>query len=105
MERALELAEGLNDRHTMAHVYFQYSLIAERTGNWVQARSYAEKAKAIYEEVRDEANVGKLLNEMGALNHQLGRSDEAIGYLKRLRPPGTWATTRMPPASSTLSPE
>ena len=83
VERALELAEGLNDRHTMAHVYFQYSLIAERTGNWVQARSYAEKAKAIYEEVRDEANVGKLLNEMGALNHQLGRSDEAIGYLKQ----------------------
>ena len=35
VERALELAEGLNDRHTMAHVYFQYSLIAERTGNWV----------------------------------------------------------------------
>jgi tetratricopeptide (TPR) repeat protein len=83
VERALELAEGLNDRHTMAHVYFQYSLIAERTGNWVQARSYAEKAKSIYEEVRDEANVGKLLNEMGALNHQLGRSDEAIAYLKQ----------------------
>jgi tetratricopeptide (TPR) repeat protein len=83
VERALELAEGLNDRHTMAHVYFQYSLIAERTGNWVQARSYAEKAKSIYEEVRDEANVGKLLNEMGALNHQLGRSEEAIGYLKQ----------------------
>jgi tetratricopeptide (TPR) repeat protein len=83
VERALELAEGLNDRHTMAHVYFQYSLIAERTGNWVQARSYAEKAKGIYEEVRDEANVGKLLNEIGALNHQLGRSEEAIGYLKQ----------------------
>jgi len=83
VERALELAEGLNDRHTMAHVYFQYSLIAERTGNWVQARTYAEKAKAIYEDVRDEANVGKLLNEIGALNFQLGRPDEAIGYLKQ----------------------
>ena len=83
VERALELAEGLNDRHTMAHVYFQYSLIAERTGNWVQARSYAEKAKSIYEEVRDEANVGKLLNEIGALNFQLGRPDEAIGFLKQ----------------------
>src|SRR4029453_2449861 len=77
-ERALELAEGLNDRHTMGHVYFQYSLIAERTGNWVLARSYAEKAKAIYEEFRDQANVGKLLNEIGALNFQLGRPEEAI---------------------------
>ena len=82
-ERALELAEGLNDRHTMGHVYFQYSLIAERTGNWVLARSYAEKAKAIYEEFRDQANVGKLLNEIGALNFQLGRPEEAIAYLKQ----------------------
>ena len=82
-ERALELAEGLNDRHTMGHVYFQYSLIAERTGNWVLARSYAEKAKTIYEEFRDQANVGKLLNEIGALNFQLGKPDEAIAYLKQ----------------------
>jgi tetratricopeptide (TPR) repeat protein len=82
-ERALELAEALNDRHTMGHVYFQYSLIAERTGNWVLARSYAEKAKAIYEEFRDQANVGKLLNEIGALNFQLGRPEEAIAYLKQ----------------------
>jgi tetratricopeptide (TPR) repeat protein len=82
-ERALELAEDLNDRHTMGHVYFQYSLIAERTGNWVLARAYAEKAKAIYEEFRDQANVGKLLNEIGALNFQLGRPEEAIAYLKQ----------------------
>jgi tetratricopeptide (TPR) repeat protein len=82
-ERALELAEALNDRHTMGHVYFQYSLIAERTGNWVLARSYAEKAKAIYEEFRDQANVGKLLNEIGALNFQLGKPEEAIAYLKQ----------------------
>jgi tetratricopeptide (TPR) repeat protein len=81
-ERALELAEGLNDRHTMGHVYFQYSLIAERTGNWVLARSYAEKAKAIYEEFRDQSNVGKLLNEIGALNFQLGKPDDAVKYLK-----------------------
>ena len=47
------------------------------------ARSYAEKAKAIYEEFRDQANVGKLLNEIGALNFQLGRPEEAIAYLKQ----------------------
>jgi tetratricopeptide (TPR) repeat protein len=82
VERALELAEGLNDRHTVAHVYFQASLIAERTGHWVLARSYAERAKALYEELRDQANVGKLLNEIGALNFQLGKPDDAVRYLK-----------------------
>ena len=82
VERALELAEGLTDRHTMGHVYFQASLIAERTGHWVLARSYAEQAKGIYEELRDQSNVGKLLNELGALNFQLGRPEEAVDQLK-----------------------
>jgi tetratricopeptide (TPR) repeat protein len=82
VERALELAEGLNDRHTMGHAYFQASLVAERTGHWVLARSYAEKARGIYEELNDQSNVGKLLNEIGALNFQLGKPDDAVTYLK-----------------------
>jgi tetratricopeptide (TPR) repeat protein len=82
IERALELAEGLNDRRGMANAYFQASLVAERTGHWVLARSHAEKARAIYEELRDQSNVGKLLNEIGALNFQLGRPEDAVSYLK-----------------------
>ncbi len=82
VERALELAEGLNDRSTMANAYFQASLVAERTGHWVVARSHAEKARGIYEELRDQSNVGKLLNEIGALNFQLGKPEDAIAYLK-----------------------
>src|SRR5437764_3389595 len=35
IERALELAEGLNDRESMAHVFFQASLVADREGHWV----------------------------------------------------------------------
>jgi tetratricopeptide (TPR) repeat protein len=82
VEHALELAEGLNDRRTIANAYFQASLVAERTGHLVLARSYAEKAKAIYEELRDQSNVGKLLNDLGALNFLLGKPEEAIRFLK-----------------------
>jgi tetratricopeptide (TPR) repeat protein len=82
VERALELAEGLNDRQTIAHTYFQASLLAERTGQWVLARSYAERAKAQYEEISDRVNVGKLLNNLGGLNFLLGKPDEAIDHLK-----------------------
>ena len=82
VERALELAEGVNDRRTMANAYFQASLVAERTGHWVLARTYAEKAKSIYEELHDQSNVGKLLNDIGALNFLLGKPDEAIRFLK-----------------------
>jgi tetratricopeptide (TPR) repeat protein len=82
VERALELAQGLSDTQTMAHVYFQASLVAERTGRWVVARSYAEKAKECYQEVADEVNVGKLLNNLGGLNFLLGKPERAIEYLK-----------------------
>ena len=82
VERALELAEAMNDERTVAHHYFQASLIAERKGQWVLARSYAEKAKTIYERVADRVNEGKLLNNLGGLNFLLGKPDEAIAYLK-----------------------
>jgi tetratricopeptide (TPR) repeat protein len=82
VERALELAEGLNDRETIANAYFQGSVVAERQGRLVLARSYAERAKMMYEEIADRANAGKMLNNLGGLNFLLGKPDKAIGYLK-----------------------
>src|ERR671932_2267165 len=82
VERALELAEGLNDRHTTADIYFQASIIADREGHWVLARSYAERAKAIYEEVSDRRNLGRLMTNLGGINFLLGHPDDAVGFLK-----------------------
>jgi len=82
VERALELAEGLEDRRMTAHVYFQASLIAEREGHWVTARNYAERARALYAEVDDEADVGRLLNNLGGLSYLLHKPDDARRYLK-----------------------
>ena len=82
VELALELAKALDDHRTMANVYFQASLVAERMGHWVLARSYAERAKAYYEQLNDERNVGRLLNNLGGLNFQLGKPEKAVEDLK-----------------------
>jgi tetratricopeptide (TPR) repeat protein len=82
VERALELAQALDDHRTMANVYFQASMVAERMGHWVLARSYAERAKAYYEHLNDERNVGRLLNNLGGLNFQLGKAEKAVEDLK-----------------------
>jgi tetratricopeptide (TPR) repeat protein len=82
VERALELAEGLNDTRTAADVYFQASIIADREGHWVLARSYAERAKAAYEELSDRGNLGRLLNNLGGINFLLGHPEEALAFLK-----------------------
>jgi transcriptional regulator with XRE-family HTH domain len=82
VERALELAEGLNDRHTTADIFFQASIIADREGHWVLARSYAERARAIYEEISDRRNLGRLMNNLGGINFLLGHPDEAVAFLK-----------------------
>src|SRR5689334_21792469 len=82
VERALELAEGLNDKRTAADVYFQASIIADREGHWVLARSYAERAKAAYEELADRGNLGRLLNNLGGINFLLGHPEEAMEFLK-----------------------
>ena len=82
VERALELAQSLDDHRTMANVYFQASMVAERMGHWVLARSYAERSKAYYEQLNDERNVGRLLNNLGGLNFQLGKPERAVEDLK-----------------------
>jgi tetratricopeptide (TPR) repeat protein len=82
VERALQLAEEGNDARTVGAAYFQASLIADREGHWVLARTYAEKAKTAYEELADQANVAQLTNNLGAFNFLLGKTDEAIALLK-----------------------
>ena len=79
---ALELAQALGDPRATADIYFQASLVAEREGHWVLARTYAERAKSYYEELADRTNVGRLLNNLGGLNFLLGKADEALVFLK-----------------------
>jgi tetratricopeptide (TPR) repeat protein len=83
IERALELAERLDDSLTVAHVTFQASLVAERDGQWLRARTLAERAKELYEAHGDRLNLGRMLNNLGGLNFLLGKPEEAVSYLKR----------------------
>jgi tetratricopeptide (TPR) repeat protein len=82
VERSLELAESMEDPHALGEAYFQASLIAERDGHWVLARTYAERAKAAYEELADRSNVGRLLNNLGGLEFLLGKPEKAIERLQ-----------------------
>ncbi|HST18192.1 MAG TPA: helix-turn-helix transcriptional regulator [Gaiellaceae bacterium] len=82
IERALELADAMQDSRALGQAYFQASVLAERDGHWVLARTYAEKAKAQYEELADRANVGRLLNNLGGLDFLLGRPERAVEHLK-----------------------
>jgi tetratricopeptide (TPR) repeat protein len=82
VERALELAQSAGDKQATANAYFQASLVAEREGHFVLARSYAERARSLYEELADRGNVGRLLNNLGGLNYTLGNAEHAVGLLE-----------------------
>lgn len=83
VEHALELADALRDPRALGAIYFQASLLADRGGHWVLARTYAEKAKAQLELVSDRLNVGRLLNNLGGLEYLLGKPTEAVEHLKQ----------------------
>ncbi len=82
VEAALELAQGVDDRRVVANTYFQASLVAERMGHWVVSRNYAQQAKALYQELNDERNVGRLMLNLGGLQLVLGKPQQAIEHLK-----------------------
>jgi tetratricopeptide (TPR) repeat protein len=82
VERALELAQDLGDRPAVANAYFQASLLAQRQGHYVLSRSYAQRAKELYDALNDERNVGRLLLMLGGLTLLLGDEDSAVVHLK-----------------------
>jgi tetratricopeptide (TPR) repeat protein len=82
IEAALEIADRMGDTIASADINFRASSIAEREGNWLVASTYAEQARALYEQAGDRANVGRVLNDLGGLTFLLGKPDQAISYLK-----------------------
>jgi tetratricopeptide (TPR) repeat protein len=82
VERALELAQEMGDREAIANAYFQASLVAQRQGHYVLSRSYAQRAKELYQQLNDERNVGRLLLMLGGLTLLLGDEDNAVEHLK-----------------------
>ena len=83
IEAALELCDAIGDVAAAADINFRAASIAEREGAFLVARCYAEKARDLYEEAGDRANVGRVLNDLGGITFLLGRHEEAIGYLKQ----------------------
>jgi tetratricopeptide (TPR) repeat protein len=81
VERALELATALGDEPATANAYFQASLIAERSGDRLIARFYAEQAEAIFREIGDRRMLPRILNNLGGLLFLL---DEEVGALLHL---------------------
>jgi tetratricopeptide (TPR) repeat protein len=82
-ERAVELSEQLGDPRVIGYSYMQASLVAEREGRFVLARTYAEKARAKYEEAEDHFQLGKVLNNLGICHALLGKHDDALASFKR----------------------
>ena len=95
-ERALELAQGVDDRRKTADAYFQASLVAERTGHWALSRNYAERAKTLFSELDDERTVGRPLNNLGGLSlpRQARAGDRAAEGVVRRRGRGRLAGRR-----------
>jgi len=83
VERALELAEAMRDPRALGSAYFQASMLAERDGHYVLARTYAEKAKTQYEELADRENVGRLMNNLGGIEFLLGKPEQAVEHFKQ----------------------
>ena len=81
-ERALELAQAVGDPRAIANAYTQASLIAQRQGHYVLARSYAQRAKELSHQLNDERSEGRLLLMLGGLTLLLGDEEHAVEHLK-----------------------
>ena len=82
VDAAMELARDVGDERRIAHVSFQASLLAERSGQILMASCLAEQAKDVYERLDDRRSLARILNNLGGLNWLLGRQDVAFELLR-----------------------
>ena len=82
VERALELAQAMDDRRTIANVYYQAALVAERTGHWISSRNYAQQAEGALPGAQRRAHGRPPDAEPGWAALLLGKPDQAVEHLK-----------------------
>jgi tetratricopeptide (TPR) repeat protein len=82
-ERSLELAEAAGDERARADALFQCSLIAERGGDALLGRFYAEAARDTYAQIGDRGAQARILNNLGGLQFLLGEPAEAVALLQQ----------------------
>ena len=81
-EAAVELAQSAGDRKLEALARMQCSLVAERRGDPLLARFYAEQARSLAAEVRDRQTEARIVNNLGGLSFLLGEPEVAVAHLK-----------------------
>jgi tetratricopeptide (TPR) repeat protein len=81
-EAAVELAQSAGDRKLEALAKMQCSLVAERRGDPLLARFYAEQARVLAAGERDRQTEARIVNNLGGLSFLLGEPEVAVAYLK-----------------------
>lgn len=80
-EAALELAQAVGDERLTVLAEMQCSLVAERRGDPLLARFYAERACSLAAQAGDRQTEARLLNNLGGLSFLLDDPAQAVAYL------------------------
>lgn len=82
-ERSLELAQSVGISRLIVLAKMQCSLVAERRGDTLLARYYADGARTLAASIGDRQTEARLLNNLGGISFLLGDSVQAVAHLRR----------------------
>jgi tetratricopeptide (TPR) repeat protein len=80
-ERSLELAHSVGADRLVVLAKMQCSIVAERRGERLLARYYADGARTLAASIGDRQTEARLLNNLGGLSFLLGDPAEAVAFL------------------------
>jgi tetratricopeptide (TPR) repeat protein len=80
-ERSLELAQSVGLDRLVVLAQMQCSLVAERRGDPLLARYYADSARTLAASTGDRQTEARLLNNLGGLSFLLGNPAQAVAQL------------------------
>jgi tetratricopeptide (TPR) repeat protein len=74
-------AEHAHNTKALAEAYNNYGVLEQNLGNYQESIEWYEKARTLYQELGDQAALGRILGNISSVFNTIGKLAEAIEYL------------------------
>lgn len=81
--RALEIADSINDRESIARAYNVLGIVHSKIPDYVKALDYYKISLELYEDLQDKTGIATALTNIGNIYNEMNQLPEALGYYER----------------------
>ena len=83
VQRALNIAQTIDDQHSIANILYHLGLMYFRQGKLNEAQTFCQRSVRVWEDIDDQVGLGLTLDQLGQICLPMGEYEKAGASLKR----------------------